>query len=128
VRSILDTDAPAAPPTVLPERSKTEDINSRTGIRHFESFVKSIGRTDSLLDARRLKNDISNEIRKTRLLLANHENEDWINGERTESIVAYLDRLYTAKKKVDKRIAILGGAADDSVSPKFLVCTQADLF
>jgi sorting nexin-25 len=50
--------------------------------------------------------------------LANHEHEDWINGEKTEDIVAYLDRLYTAKKKVEKRIGILGGKADDSVSCK----------
>ena len=119
VRSILDTESTtnrASGPDS--GRSKTEDINSRTGIRHFEAFLKSIGRTDSLLDARRLKNDITNEIRKTRLTLANHENEEWINGEKTEAIVAYLDRLYTAKKKVDKRIASLGGA-DDSVSNIF---------
>lgn len=44
--------------------------------------------------------------------LASHENEDWINGEKTEDIVAFLDRLYTAKRKVEKRIVILGGEAD----------------
>ncbi|CCA72604.1 related to intermediate filament protein MDM1 [Serendipita indica DSM 11827] len=113
VRSILDTE-PTGPQPSSPPASQTEHINSRTGIRHFESFLKSISRTDSLLDARRLKNDITNEIRKTRLLLANHENEELINGEKTEDIVAYLDRLYTAKKKVEKRIELLGGAADDS--------------
>lgn len=47
--------------------------------------------------------------------LANHEKDDWIDGEKTEDIVAYLDRLYTAKRKVEKRIAVLGGV-DDSVS------------
>jgi sorting nexin-25 len=47
--------------------------------------------------------------------IANHEKDDWINGEKTEDIVAYLDRLYTAKRKVEKRIAVLGGV-DDSVS------------
>lgn len=114
VRSILDTESTTAS-TVRPSGGTTEDITSRTGIRHFESFLKSIGRTDSLLDARRLKNDVTNEIRKTRQLLAKHENEEWINGEKTENIVAYLQRLYTAKRKVEKRIAILGGAADESV-------------
>ncbi|KAG8846139.1 Intermediate filament protein, partial [Serendipita sp. 411] len=113
VRSILDTES-TGPLSIASSPSKAENINSRTGIRHFESFLKSIGRTDSLLDARRLKNDIANEIRKTRVLLANHENEEWIKGEKTEDIVAYLDRLYTAKKKVEKRIQNLGGAADDS--------------
>lgn len=46
---------------------------------------------------------------------ANHEKEEWINGEKTEDVVAYLDRLYSAKRKVEKRIAVLGGA-DDTVS------------
>ena len=111
----MDTE-PAGPQPSSPGALQTEHINSRTGIRHFESFLKSISRTDSLLDARRLKNDITNEIRKTRLLLANHENEELIDGEKTEDVVAFLDRLYTAKKKVEKRIGLLGGAADDSVS------------
>ncbi|KAG8818694.1 Intermediate filament protein, partial [Serendipita sp. 399] len=113
VRSILDDESMGSR-SIVPGPSNAENINSRTGIRHFESFLKSINHTDSLLDARRLKNDIANEIRKTRLLLANHENKEWIKGEKTEDIVAYLDRLYTAKKKAEKRIQILGGAADDS--------------
>ena len=45
---------------------------------------------------------------------ANHEKEDWIDGEKTEDVVSYLDRLYTAKKKVEHRIVVLGGE-DDSV-------------
>jgi hypothetical protein len=45
---------------------------------------------------------------------ANHEKEDWINGEKTEDVVAFLDRLYTAKRKVEQRIVVLGGE-DDSV-------------
>ena len=112
---------------------RSEDINLRTDPRRFESFLRSISRCDSLLDARRLKNDIVGEVRRTRALLgkhrslssfcldplisnaANHEKDDWIDGEQTEDIVAYLDRLYTAKSKVEKRIAVLGGV-DDSVS------------
>jgi hypothetical protein len=50
---------------------------------------------------------------------ANHEKEDWINGERTEDVVAFLDRLYTAKRKVEQRIVVLGGE-DDSVSQMLL--------
>ena len=55
--------------------------------------------------------------------LANHENEDWINGEKTEDIVAFLDRLYTAKRKVEKRIAVLGGELD-AVSRLCNICEQ----
>ncbi|KAG8875090.1 Intermediate filament protein [Tulasnella sp. 331] len=99
----------------LPNIHRTEDITSRTGARHFESFVQSINKCNSLLDARRLKNDIIGEIRRTRILLANHENEELINGEKASDVVAYLDRLYNAKRQIENRIVLLGGD-DDSTS------------
>ncbi|KAF7307170.1 hypothetical protein MIND_00510600 [Mycena indigotica] len=115
VRHVLEAQSPrshrlsSAPQTTMPA---TETITIRTDIRHFESFLRSISRCSSLLDARRLKNDVVGEIRRTRLSLANHEKEDWINGEKTEDVVAFLDRLYTAKRKVEERIVVLGGEDD----------------
>ncbi|KAJ7651648.1 PhoX domain-containing protein [Mycena polygramma] len=117
VRNVLEAQSPrnhrlsSAPVASLPT---TETITIRTDARHFESFLRSINRCSSLLDARRLKNDVVGEIRRTRISLANHEKEDWINGEKTEDVVAFLDRLYTAKRKVEERIVVLGGG-DDSV-------------
>lgn len=131
VRNILEAQLPRpqAPLSEAPQ-STTEKITIRTDPKHFESFLRSISHTSSLLDARRLRNDIMGEIRRTRTLLgrhlariaeryrnltplaANNANSDWINGEKTEDIVAFLDRLYTAKRKVEKRIAALGGEAD----------------
>jgi len=91
------------------------DITSRTGTHQFEAWLRSISRIDSLLDTRRLKNDIANEIRKKRILLANHDKEDWITGDKTEDLVAYLQRLYTAKNRVEERIAVLSGGGADAV-------------
>jgi len=90
------------------------DITPRTGVQQFEAWLRSISRIDSLLDARRLKNDIANEIRKKRMLLVNHEKEDWIAGDKTEDLVAYHRRLYTAKNKVEERIAVLSGGGTDT--------------
>ncbi|KAG7099671.1 hypothetical protein E1B28_001496 [Marasmius oreades] len=127
VRNVLEAQSPLANrlSTTLPTAgtSATETITIRTDIRQFESFLRSINRCSSLLDARRLKNDVSGEIRRTRLLLANHEKEDWINGERTEDVVAFLDRLYKAKRMVEDRIVELGGeqrqaSTDDSSGPQ----------
>ncbi|KAJ7878595.1 PhoX domain-containing protein [Mycena leptocephala] len=115
VRNVLEAQSPrthrlsSAPVTALPT---TETITIRTDARQFESFLRSINRCSSLLDARRLKNDVVGEIRRTRISLANHEKEDWINGEKTEDVVAFLDRLYTAKRKVEERIVVLGGGDD----------------
>ncbi|KAF8522877.1 PhoX domain-containing protein [Hysterangium stoloniferum] len=116
VRRILETQGPDSKVRSPDSRKvpRSENINLRTDPRRFESFLRSISRCDSLLDARRLKNDIVGEVRRTRTLLANHEKDDWINGEKTEDIVAYLDRLYTAKRKVENRIAVLGGVNDSS--------------
>ncbi|KAI0962207.1 hypothetical protein AcV7_001100 [Taiwanofungus camphoratus] len=117
VRNILEAQLPR-PHTrsVEPRAPTTETITIHTDSRQFESFLRSINRCSSLLDARRLKNDIMGEIRRTRALLANHEKEDWINGQKTEDIVAFLDRLYTAKRKVEKRIVLLGGEFDSRQS------------
>ncbi|KAF5388574.1 hypothetical protein D9757_004709 [Collybiopsis confluens] len=90
----------------------TETITIRTDSHQFEAFLRSINRCSSLLDARRLKNDVLGEIRRTRILLADHEKDDWIHGERTEDVVAFLDRLYTAKRQAEQRIVELGGVDD----------------
>ncbi|KAF8215891.1 PhoX domain-containing protein [Mycena galopus ATCC 62051] len=116
VRNVLEAQSPrphhrvsTVPTTTGPTETT---ITIRTDARQFESFLRSINRCSSLLDARRLKNDVVGEIRRTRILLANHEKEDWINGEKTEDVVAFLDRLYTAKRKVEERIVVLGGGDD----------------
>lgn len=61
----------SALPSSLPgsRGTKSEDINSRTDAKRFAIFLQSISRCESLLDARRLKNDIVSEIRRTRDLL-----------------------------------------------------------
>lgn len=78
VRRMLETQVPrsgpstrvSATPANLPTpRSKSENINSRTDAKRFAIFLQSISRCESLLDARRLKNDIVSEIRRTRDLL-----------------------------------------------------------
>ncbi|KZT30778.1 PhoX domain-containing protein [Neolentinus lepideus HHB14362 ss-1] len=116
VRNVLEAQAPRTQPRHPSNTSApAETITIRTDLRGFESFLKSINRCSSLLDARRLKSDILREIRRTRTSLANHENEDWINGERTEDVVAFLDRLYTAKRKVEQRIVLLGGGDDSTL-------------
>ncbi|KAG6817922.1 hypothetical protein H0H87_012390 [Tephrocybe sp. NHM501043] len=125
VRNVLEAQSPRSQPrapTTVPV--STELITIRTDLRQFESFLRSINRCSSLLDARRLKNDVVGEIRRTRLLLANHEKDDWINGEKTEDVVAFLDRLYTAKRKVEERIVVLGGDDDHDPQISFQEATQ----
>jgi sorting nexin-25 len=82
VRNLLDSQSPSsgltsrqpsmsgsAPRALLGPGGSSEHISYRTGTRQFESFLRSIARCDSLLDARRLRNDIISEIRRTRGLV-----------------------------------------------------------
>lgn len=70
LRNVLEAQSPRRhhriPSTVTPGG---DAITIRTDVRQFESFLRSINRCSSLLDARRLKNDVMGEIRRTRLLL-----------------------------------------------------------
>ncbi|KAG2350753.1 hypothetical protein BDR05DRAFT_943117 [Suillus weaverae] len=128
VRNVLEAQSPRRHSRLPSTISTGDTITVRTDMRQFESFLRSINRCSSLLDARRLKNDVMGEIRRTRLLLANHEKEDWISGEKTEDIVAFLDRLYTAKRTVEQRIVVLGGEDSKSaVSPESGSRTQVAL-
>lgn len=68
VRRLLEID-PSPRLKATEHFSRSENINLRTDHRRFESFLRSINRCDSLLDARRLKNDIMGEVRRTRTLL-----------------------------------------------------------
>jgi sorting nexin-25 len=80
VRHMLENQVPRSGPSTrastslpsnlsAPRGSKSENINSRTDAKRFAVFLQSISRCESLLDARRLKNDIMSEIRRTRDLL-----------------------------------------------------------
>ncbi|KAI0274788.1 PhoX domain-containing protein [Gloeopeniophorella convolvens] len=129
VRNVLEAQLPQPKPRLSTPRSTgsgAEIITLRTDQRQFDSFLRSIDHMSSLLDARRLKNDIMGEIRRTRGLLAAHQKDDWINGEKTEDVVAFLDRLYTAKRKAEQRIATLGGN-EESVLAESPLASQLSL-
>ncbi len=78
VRRLLESQpGPTAGPKLYSRtrRKSTGDAtlirSSSTQLRpqYFDSFLRAIERCDSLLDARRLKNDVDAEIRKTQMLL-----------------------------------------------------------
>lgn len=70
VRNVLEAQLPRTHPhTEEPRIPAADRITIRTDARQFESFLRSINRCSSLLDARRLKNDVMGEIRRTRALL-----------------------------------------------------------
>lgn len=47
----------------------------------------------------------------------NNPDQSVINGERVENLEIFLDRLQTAKRRVDQRITMLGGADNSASTP-----------
>ena len=92
-----------------------EEISAQTTPKQFEAFVKGIGKC-SLLNARRLRSDVTGQIRKTRAVIAETSGEE---GEKVSELTDYIERLYLAKRRADQRIAELGGQENRNVSPPF---------
>jgi sorting nexin-25 len=126
----LDPNSRSIPSTTtpLPSCPAKPSISSKTSSKSFESFVRGIGRMDSLMDLRRLRNDLGGEIRKTKGILESlHQQQQASsasstpaipNERRPEVLRAHLERLYEARAKAESRIAQL--STDNSSSSSTL--------
>ncbi|ORX44583.1 hypothetical protein DM01DRAFT_1340339 [Hesseltinella vesiculosa] len=92
---------------------KQQRASSRLGRRTFQSFLRMIDEEPDILELKRLRNDLVTQIRKKRVLVADRDPEEVVDGEKVEDLNVYLHRLGVAKKKVDKRIAFLSGEQPD---------------
>lgn len=85
----------------------------------YEAFILSISKCNNLLDLKRVRSEIATQMRKIRAEVAGHNKADIVNGQKVEHLMTYLNRLASARKKADKKIALLGGA--DAVSRQSLM-------
>lgn len=76
--------------------------------------MRGIGRCESLLDARRLRSDVQSQIRKTRAATEGRTKGDVVDGLKVADLLEYIERLYAARAKADKRIEQLGGMGASS--------------
>lgn len=97
-------------------RRTEEVISFRTNAKQFDKFVSGIAKCNSLLDARRLRSDVSGQIRKTRAMLADLERGKEVEDGQCESdLLEWVERLGVAKMRADKRIVELGGLEGTNV-------------
>ncbi|ORY72392.1 PXA domain-domain-containing protein [Leucosporidium creatinivorum] len=97
------------PPLPTKRARRTEEISVRTPTKQFESWVRGIGRCSNLADARRLRSDVSGQIRKVRASIDGRPLDELVDGVKVADWLSFIERLYAAKRKADKRIAELGG-------------------
>ncbi|KAI8072691.1 PXA domain-containing protein [Gongronella butleri] len=96
-----------------PDKARRNASASRLGRRTFQAFLRMIEDEPNILDLKRLRNDMVTQIRKKRALVSDRDPEEVIDGEKVEDLNVYIHRLGVAKKKVDKRIALLSGEQSD---------------
>ncbi|GAA5909872.1 hypothetical protein JCM6882_002038 [Rhodosporidiobolus microsporus] len=99
--------APAAP-------KRMEAVTVRTSARQFDSWMKGISAIVELVDAKRLRSDVAGQIRKAKSLTDGKNLDEEIDGVKVAEWIDFIERLYAAKRKLDRRIVKLGGVIGTS--------------
>ncbi|GEM06713.1 phoX domain-containing protein [Rhodotorula toruloides] len=77
-------------------------------------------RTEVVTEAKRLRSDVSGQIRRAKVLTDGKELNEVVDGVKVAEWVDFIERLYTAKRKIDKRIDKLGGTQGLARAPSVL--------
>ncbi|GAA5932311.1 Mdm1p [Sporobolomyces koalae] len=110
-RQALDQQAPAAVGSrgTQDEPRKTEAISVKTGQRQFDSWLRGISKTRDLADLKRLRSDVTAQTRKAKILIDGKQPEEVVEWVKVSHWIDFIERLYSAKRKIGKRIEELGG-------------------
>ncbi|GAA6062804.1 hypothetical protein JCM10212_006165 [Sporobolomyces blumeae] len=96
---------------------RTENISVRTGQKQFDSWLKGISKTKNVADAKRLRSDVSTQIRKAKALVDGKAPEDTVEGVKVAAWLVFIERLVSAKRAIEQRIAELGGQTGEARRP-----------
>ncbi|KAK4058531.1 tRNA (guanine-N(7)-)-methyltransferase (tRNA(m7G46)-methyltransferase) [Microbotryomycetes sp. JL221] len=93
---------------------KTAEISVVTNSKVLKSWFRDISKVKTLAEARRLRSDITTQIRKTRLRIGQCDPLELVDGVAVRDWSTFVDRLYVARQMAEKRIAELGGPQTNS--------------
>ncbi|KAJ2827090.1 tRNA (guanine-N(7)-)-methyltransferase (tRNA(m7G46)-methyltransferase), partial [Coemansia sp. 'formosensis'] len=87
-------------------------------------FMTTIDECKDARELARIGEDILAQIRKRRILITGLSKDDIVHGQRVGDIIVYVNRLYVAKKKAERRLEQLqagvrprGNSASSMISP-----------
>ncbi|KAI8323428.1 hypothetical protein GQ54DRAFT_110904 [Martensiomyces pterosporus] len=84
---------------------KDEDRQNR--VMTYEQFMATIEECSDVEELGRIREDILAQIRKRRILIMGQNKDDIVHGQRVRDIIVYINRLYVAKKKAERRLDML---------------------
>ncbi|KAJ2331226.1 tRNA (guanine-N(7)-)-methyltransferase (tRNA(m7G46)-methyltransferase), partial [Coemansia sp. RSA 2681] len=76
-------------------------------VRTYEQFMTTIDECSDTAELARIREDILAQIRKRRILIMGQSKDDIVHGQRVRDIIVYVNRLYVAKKKAERRLDML---------------------
>ncbi|KAJ2746853.1 tRNA (guanine-N(7)-)-methyltransferase (tRNA(m7G46)-methyltransferase) [Coemansia sp. BCRC 34301] len=73
----------------------------------YEQFMTTIDQCADATELARIHDDILAQIRKRRILIMGQSKDDIVHGQRVRDVIVYVNRLYVAKKKAERRLEML---------------------
>ncbi|KAI9476674.1 PXA domain-containing protein [Coemansia mojavensis] len=89
-------------------KDETDDAEQQQpAVRTYEQFMTTIDECSDLNELQRIIEDILAQIRKRRILIMGQNKDDIVHGQRVKDVLVYINRLYVAKKKAERRLDLL---------------------
>ncbi|KAJ1770866.1 tRNA (guanine-N(7)-)-methyltransferase (tRNA(m7G46)-methyltransferase) [Coemansia sp. RSA 1843] len=101
-----DTDNTPLSASAMNENGETS-VAAGAAVVSYEQFMTSIDECTDQAQVTRIHDDVVAQIRKRRILIMGHGKNDVVHGQRVRDILVYINRLYVAKKKAERRLDLL---------------------
>ncbi|KAJ2735152.1 tRNA (guanine-N(7)-)-methyltransferase (tRNA(m7G46)-methyltransferase) [Coemansia sp. BCRC 34962] len=82
-------------------------VSDPSNVRTYEQFMTTIDECNDGVELGRIREDILAQIRKRRILIMGQSKDDIVHGQRVGDTIVYINRLYVAKKKAERRLESL---------------------
>ncbi|KAJ1941179.1 tRNA (guanine-N(7)-)-methyltransferase (tRNA(m7G46)-methyltransferase), partial [Linderina macrospora] len=104
LREVLDKQA--ADEWAAKEAAVEEDAGGSTVVT-YDEFMRNIEGCSDAEELARIRDEILAQIRKKRILIMGQNKDDIVHGQRVRDVLVYINRLYVAKKKAERRLDLL---------------------
>ncbi|KAJ1828414.1 tRNA (guanine-N(7)-)-methyltransferase (tRNA(m7G46)-methyltransferase), partial [Coemansia sp. RSA 2599] len=104
LRDVLDQQAEDASRQSVDEEERAREVSEDAMVRTYDQFMAIIDECSDARELERIRDDILAQIRKRRILIMGQNKDDIVHGQRVGDVIVYVNRLYVAKKKAERRL------------------------